>query len=153
MFKESKNILEGVNAKELSDAFAEFMELARSIRAKLGCRKYLLDWYLFTLLGMANTFPLPDLAENSMEISGKLRVLIRQAMQTENPKQPTKQKMHMYRRHRFIFIQEETRLAVCMIDLASLYLEHVAERYIEEKEHIVRCCYDNIDISGSVKRI
>ena len=38
-------------------------------------------------------------------------------------------------------------MAVYMVDLANLYLEHTAERYIEEKEHIVRCRYDTIYIN------
>ena len=150
VFKETKNILGEVNAKELGVAFAEFMELARSIREKLGCRKYLLDWYLLTLLEMANTFSLPDLAENGVEASGKLRVLIRQAMQAEKPKQPTKigDTVNAYvQGHPLAFMEEETRLAVYMVDLASLYLEHTAERYIEGKEHIVRCRYDTIYIN------
>ena len=150
VFKETKNILGEVNAKDLGVAFAEFMELARSIRAKLGCRKYLLDWYLLTLLEMANTFSLPDLAENGVEASRKLRVLIRQAMQAEKPKQPTKigDAVSAYvQDHPLTFIEEETRLAVYMVDLANLYLEHTAERYIEEKEHIVRCRYDTIYIN------
>lgn len=151
VFKETKNILGEVNAKELGVAFAEFMELAKAIREKLGCRKYLLDWYLLTLLEMANTFSLPDLADNGMEASGKLRVLIRQAiMQTEKPKQPTKigDTVNAYvQGHPLTFMEEETRLAVYMVDLANLYLEHAAERYIEEKEHIVRCRYDTIYIN------
>lgn len=150
VFKETKNILGEVNTKELSAAFVEFMELVKSIREKLGCRKYLLDWYLFILLEMANTFSLPDLAENGVEASEKLRVLIRQAMQAEKPKHPTKigDTVNAYvQEHPLTFMEEETRLAVYMVDLASLYLEHAAERYIEEKEHIVRCRYDNVYIN------
>ena len=32
-----------VNVKELGVAFVELIELARAIRGKLGCRKYLLN--------------------------------------------------------------------------------------------------------------
>lgn len=84
VFKETKNILGEVNAKELGVAFAEFMELARSIREKLGCRKYLLDWYLLRLLEMANTFSYLDLSDDGEETGGKLRKLCRQVLRGED---------------------------------------------------------------------
>ena len=49
-FKDAKEMLGEVNGKELGIAFVEFIELARAIRGKLGCRKYILDKYLLHLL-------------------------------------------------------------------------------------------------------
>ena len=60
-FKKSKEMLGEVNVKELGVAFVEFIELARAIRGKLGCRKYLLDQYLLHLLEMARNFSYLDL--------------------------------------------------------------------------------------------
>ena len=57
-FKAAKEMLGEVNVKELGVTFVEFIELARLIRNKLGCRKYLLDQYLLRLLEMANSFSL-----------------------------------------------------------------------------------------------
>lgn len=56
-----------VNVKELGVAFVEFIELARAIRGKLGCRKYLLDQYLLHLLEMARNFSYLDLSDDGEE--------------------------------------------------------------------------------------
>lgn len=59
-----------VNGKELGIAFVELIELARAIRGKLGCRKYLLDQYLLRLLEMANSFSYLDLSDDGEEAAG-----------------------------------------------------------------------------------
>lgn len=66
-FKKSKEMLGEVNVKELGVAFVEFIELARAIRGKLGCRKYLLDQYLLHLLEMARNFSYLDLSDDGEE--------------------------------------------------------------------------------------
>ena len=55
--------------------------------------------------------------------------------------------------HPLPFLEEETKVAVYMADLSDLYLEHTAERYVEEKEHIVRCQYDHIYIDQQFEAI
>ena len=52
-----------VNVKELGVTFVEFIELARLIRNKLGCWKYLLDRYLLDLLEAASYISPMDLTE------------------------------------------------------------------------------------------
>ena len=73
-----------VNGKELGIAFVELIELARAIRGKLGCRKYLLDQYLLRLLEMANSFSYLDLSDDGEEAGGQLRKLCRQAVRGED---------------------------------------------------------------------
>lgn len=70
----------GVNVKEQGFAFVELIELARAIRGKLGCRKYLLDQYLLQLLKMARNFSYLDLSDDGEEAGGQLRKLCRQAV-------------------------------------------------------------------------
>lgn len=138
VFKETKNILGEVNAKELGVAFAEFMELARSIREKLGCRKYLLDWYLLRLLEMANTFSYLDLSDDGEETGGKLRKLCRQVLRGEDAVGETRigSTVQAYvATHPYPFHENYTKIELYMANLADLYFEHAAERYAEEQEN------------------
>ena len=73
-----------VNVKELGCAFVEFIELARTIRGNLGCRKYLLDQYLLRLLEMARNFSYLDLSDDGEEAGGQLRKLCRLAVRGED---------------------------------------------------------------------
>ena len=63
IYKDRKTFLGEVNVKELGVTFVEFIELARSIRGRLGARKYLLDRYLLDLLEAASGISPMDLAE------------------------------------------------------------------------------------------
>ena len=62
-----------VNVKELGVTFVEFIELARLIRNKLGCRKYLLDRYLLDLLEAASSISPMDLTLSLIHISEPTR--------------------------------------------------------------------------------
>lgn len=148
IFRDKNTFLGEVNTKELGVDFVEFIELARSIRNKLGCRKYMVDWYLLTLLEIANTFSVSDLVGDGTDTGDRLYTLIIQSMRQEKPATHTRigDAIDEYiQKHPLPFLEEETRIAVYMADLSDLYLEHAAQRYVEEKEHIVRCQYDHID--------
>ena len=75
IYKDRKTFLGEVNVKELGVTFVEFIELARSIRNKLGCRKYLLDRYLLDLLEAASCISPMDLAEAGEDAAERLRKL------------------------------------------------------------------------------
>ena len=138
VFKETKNFLGEVNAKELGVAFVEFIELAKAIRGKLGCRKYLLDQYLLRLLEMANTFSHLDLSDDGEETGGKLRKLCRRVLRGEDAVGKTRigSMVQAYvATHPYPFLENYTKIELYMADLADLYFEHAAERYAEEQEN------------------
>ena len=149
VFRDRKLYLGEVNVEELRSAFEELMELARCIRNKLGCRKYMLDWYLLTLLKMANTFLLPDMAEDGLDANDRLYTLVTHSAHQEMLSVHTRIGDAVYeyiQAHPLPFLEEETRLAIYMADLSDMYLEYAAELYVGEKEQIVRCQYDHVYI-------
>ena len=126
-----------VNVKELGDAFVEFIELARVIRGKLGCRKYLLDQYLLRLLEMANTFSYLDLSDDGEEAGGQLRRLCRQVLRGEERMSETRigSTVQAYvATHPYPFLENYTKVELYMAELADLYFEYAVERYTEEQE-------------------
>ena len=137
-FKKSKEMLGEVNGKELGVAFVEFIELARAIRGKLGCRKYLLDQYLLHLLEMARNFSYLDLSDDGEETGGKLRKLCRQVLREEDAVAETRigSTVQAYvATHPYPFLEDYTKVELYMAELADLYFEHAAERYAEEQEN------------------
>lgn len=137
-FKESNEILGEVNIKELGIAFAELIELARTIRGKLGCRKYLLDQYLLRLLEMARNFSYLDLSDDGEETGAQLRKLCRQAVRGDAAVGETRigSTVQTYvATHPYSFLENYTKVELYMADLADLYFEHAAERYAEEQEN------------------
>ena len=156
IFKDRNMYLGEVNSKSLGTDFVELIELTRSIRNKLGCRKYMVDWYVLTLLEIANTFSLSDLVGDGTDAGDRLYTLIIQSMRREKPAAHTRigDAIDEYiQKHPLPFLEEETRVAVYMADLSDLYLEHAAQRYVEEKEHIVRCQYDHVYIDQQFEAI
>lgn len=126
-----------VNVKELGVAFVEIIELARSIRGKLGCRKYLLDQYLLQLLGMVSTFSYLDLSEDGENAGGQLRKLCRQVAHGEDAASETQigSTVRAYiATHPCPYLEDYTKVELYRADLADLYFEHEAERYAEEQE-------------------
>ena len=126
-----------VNGKELGIAFVELIELARAIRGKLGCRKYLLDQYLLRLLEMANSFSYLDLSDDGEEAGGQLRKLCRQAVRGEDAVGETRigSTVQAYvASHPYPFLENYTKIELYMADLADLYFEYAVERYAEEQE-------------------
>ena len=89
IFKDAKEMLGEVNVKELGVTFVEFIELARLIRNKLGCRKYLLDRYLLDLLEAASGISPMDLTEAGEDTAERLRKLCRQAVRKDEAVQKT----------------------------------------------------------------
>ena len=127
-----------VNVKELGVAFVEFIELARAIRGKQGCRKYLLDQYLLHLLEMARNFSYLDLSDDGEETGGKLRKLCRQVLRGEDAVGETRigSTVQAYvATHPYPFLEDYTKVELYMAELADLYFEHAAERYAEEQEN------------------
>ena len=126
-----------VNVKELGIAFVELIELARAIRGKLGCRKYLLDQYLLRLLEMANSFSYLNLSDDGEEAGGQLRKLCRQAVRGEDAVGETRigSTVQAYvATHPYPFLENYTKIELYMADLADLYFEYAVERYAEEQE-------------------
>lgn len=136
-FKDAKEMLGEVNVKELGVAFVEIIELARTIRGKLGCRKYLLDQYLLHLLEMVSTFSYLDLSEDGENAGGQLRKLCRQAARGEDAASETRigRTVRTYvATHPCSFLENYTKDELYRADLADLYFEHAVERYAEEQE-------------------
>ena len=80
IFRDRNMYLGEVNSKSLGTDFVELIELTRSIRNKLGCRKYMVDWYVLTLLEIANTFSISDLVGDGTDAGDRLYTLIIQSM-------------------------------------------------------------------------
>ena len=89
IFSDKNTFLGEVNTKKLGVDFVEFIELARSIRDKLGCRKYLLDRYLLDLLEAASGISPMDLTEAGEDTAERLRKLCRQAVRKDEAVQKT----------------------------------------------------------------
>ena len=145
IFKDAKEMLGEVNVKELGVTFVEFIELARLIRNKLGCRKYLLDRYLLDLLEAASCISPMDLTEAGEDAAERLRKLCRQAVRKDEAVRETiigEQIQAYIEDHPSAYFEECTKVESYMADLSDLYLEHAAERYCEEQENELLFRYD-----------
>ena len=145
VFKDAKEMLGEVNVKELGVTFVEFIELARSIRGRLGARKYLLDRYLLDLLEAASCISPMDLTEAGEDAAERLRKLCRQAVRKDEAVQKTNigEQIQAYiEAHPSVYFEECTKVESYMADLSDLYLEHVAQRYLEEQENELLFRYD-----------
>ena len=145
IFKDAKEMLGEVNVKELCVTFVEFIELARLIRNKLGCRKYLLDRYLLDLLEAASSISPMDLAEAGEDAAERLRKLCRQAVRKDEAVRETiigEQIQAYVEAHPSAYFEDCTKVESYVADLSDLYLEHAAERYCEEQENELLFRYD-----------
>ena len=145
IFKDAKEMLGEVNVKELGVTFVEFIELARSIRNKLGCRKYLLDRYLLDLLEAVSCISSIDLTEAGEDAAERLRKLCRQAVRKDEAVRETiigEQIQAYVEAHPSAYFEECTKVESYMADLSDLYLEHAAQRYLEEQENELLFRYD-----------
>ena len=145
VFKDAKEMLGEVNVKELGVTFVEFIELARLIRNKLGCRKYLLDRYLLDLLEAASCISPMDLTEAGEDAAERLRKLCRQAVRKDEAVRETiigEQIQAYVEAHPSAYFEECTKQESYVADLSDLYLEHAAERYCEEQENELLFRYD-----------
>ena len=144
-FKDAKEMLGEVNVKELGVTFVEFIELARLIRNKLGCRKYLLDRYLLDLLEAASGISPMDLAEAGEDAAERLRKLCRQAVRKDEAVRETligEQIQAYVEAHPSAYFEKCTKQESYVADLSDLYLEHAAQRYLEEQENELLFRYD-----------
>ena len=130
IFRDRNMYLGEVNSKSLGTDFVALIELTRSIRNKLGCRKYMVDWYLLTLLKIANTFSVADLVGDGTDAGDRLYTLIIQSMRREKP-------------------AAHTRIG----DAIDEYIREHPLPSLEEKEHIVRCQYDHVYIDQQFEAI
>ena len=145
VFKDAKEMLGEVNVKELGVTFVEFIELARLIRNKLGCRKYLLDRYLLDLLEAASCISPMDLTEAGEDAAERLRKLCRQAVRKDEAVRETiigEQIQAYVEAHPSAYFEECTKVESYVADLSDLYLEHATERYYEEQENELLFRYD-----------
>lgn len=69
VFEVKQTYLGEVNEKAINDAFAEFMNLAKAIRERLGAHKYLLEQYLLGLLHAVSGIPCIDTASDAENFS------------------------------------------------------------------------------------
>ena len=145
IFTDKNTFLGEVNTKKLGVDFVEFIELARSIRDKLGCRKYLLDRYLLDLLEAASGISPMDLTEAGEDTAERLRKLCRQAVRKDEAVQKTNigEQIQAYvEAHPSVYFEECTKVESYMADLSDLYLEHAAQRYLEKQENELLFRYD-----------
>ena len=145
IFTDKNTFLGEVNTKKLGVDFVEFIELARTIRGKLGARKYLLDRYLLDLLEAASGISPMDLAEAGEDAAERLRKLCRQAVHKDEAVRETiigEQIQAYIEAHPSAYFEECTKVESYMADLSDLYLEHAAERYCEEQENELLFRYD-----------
>lgn len=134
-----------VNVKDLGVTFVKFIELARTIRGKLGARKYLLDRYLLDLLEAASGISPMDLTEAGEDAAERLRKLCRQAVCKDGAVRETiigEQIQAYIEAHPSAYFEECTKAESYVADLSDLYLEHAAQRYLEEQENELLFRYD-----------
>lgn len=145
IFTDKKTFLGEVNTQKLGVDFAEFIELARTIRGKLGCRKYLLDRYLLDLLESVSCISPMDLTEAGEDAAERLRKLCRQVICKDEAVQETiigEQIQAYVEAHPSAYFEECTKVESYVADLSDLFLEHAAQRYLEEQENELLFRYD-----------
>ncbi len=133
--------------KDLSDAFAEFLHLARAIRKKLGNRKYLLDYYILDLFGSFYRCMLNDLWDQADTAGAQIYNLCLQSIRGEEAAKETQigqQVLAYVESHPHPFLEESTKANLYSAELFSLYLEHVAGQYYCEMEKSMLRNFDTV---------
>lgn len=149
VFDAKQTYLGEVNGKAINDAFAEFMNLAKAIRERLGTHKYLLEQYLLGLLHAVSSIPCIDTASDAENYSSYCRRICRQTMGGEAPTLPLGYRMRSYMEaHPFASLKDPTRMEIYMTDLSGFNLEYAIGQY---QDYLGTCQSSLFDRDKSAK--
>ena len=154
VFEVKQTYLGEVNEKAMNDAFAEFMNLAKAIRERLGAHKYLLEQYLLGLLHVVSGIPCIDNASDAENFSSYCRRICRQTMRGDTPTVPLGRRMRSYMEaHPFASLMEHTRMEIYMTKLFGFNLEYVIGQYQDYLDTCQSSFFDRNEIAELYRNI
>lgn len=133
----------------------EFLELAGTIRRRLGKQGYLLDKYISIILEAANVTLLYDAAERGFGAS-ELRYLCLSVMdgKTDCTEHPLYGKVKEYiNTHPLEYQERPTKQSLYCIALAEDFLEYAAKGYYQRQKEKQREVFDIVDLRNLYREI
>lgn len=154
VFEVKQTYLGEVNEEAMNDAFAEFMNLAKAIRERLGAHKYLLEQYLLGLLHAVSSIPCIDTASDAENFSSYCRRIYRQTMRGDTPTVPLGHRMRSYMEaHPFASLKEHTRMEIYMTELFDFNLEYAIGQYQDYLDTCQSSFFDRNEIAELYRNI
>lgn len=154
-FWDYEDIFGKAETAHLNRTMDEFLELAGTIRRRLGKQGYLLDKYFSIILEAANVTLLYDAAERGFGAS-ELRHLCLSVMdgRADCVEHPLYRKVKEYiDSHPLEYQERPTKQSLYCIALAGDFLEHAAKEYYRRQKEKQREVFDIIDLRDLYREI
>ena len=135
IFEHTRDIMGNLDVGHLRKTQQEFFELSRSIRTKLGNQSYLLDKYLYDLLGAVNETLAYDAADRGFLSSGELRGICADILKGEEERKehPFYETAKQYiSKHPLNFQERTTQVDIYCTLLSCDFMESAAPLFYED---------------------